>query len=244
MKNLILIASVVATAVATANAQNIISWQDNNGGTIPITGTAGIAPAINWNNSNPTGNGQGMGNLLDNSGAVTTAGFAFTAGVIGTWGIAGVTSPDTDGTYNKLLLSGYANSYSGGGTEVLSLSNINYSVYDLIVYFSSDTAGRTGTVSLGSLTFDFSTIGQPAVQDVSGNAILTQTTDTTGANPSADYAIFSDLSGSAQTVNFLIPNGGGISAFQIVAVPEPGTLALAGLSGLGLLIWRRQMVKL
>jgi hypothetical protein len=74
------------------------------------------------------------------------------------------------------------------------------------------------------------------------NVTFIQTTDTTSANPGANYAEFTGLSGSSQTFTMTIP-GGGIAGMQIVAVPEPGTMALACLGGFALLAWKRRVAK-
>jgi len=77
-----------------------------------------------------------------------------------------------------------------------------------------------------------------------GNAIFGLTTDTGTGNPSADYAIFSGLTGGSQT--FTIANtsdGMGFAGIQIQAVPEPSAMALSVL-GFGLLFrsWRRRKI--
>lgn len=226
MKKTFSLVLLAVAASAVTNAQ-VISWNDNNGYTIPATGTAGIVAVTNWNNSNP-GNGGGMSALSDSTGATTSAGFTVT-GTYGGWGIGGATGPDANGTYNKFLLGGYANTSSGvsGGVEVFSISGIPYSAYNVIVYFSSDTTNRTGTIACANagITYDFTTIGPASVSGT--NAVLVQTTDTTGANPPADYAIFSNLNGGSQTLTLSIPNGGGIAGFQIVATSSTATLSLA-----------------
>src|SRR5208283_420963 len=114
------------------------------------------------------------------------------AGTWGPWQITTVSGADADGTYNRRLLGGYANTSSGVGPEVFSITGIPYSTYNVIVYFSSDTAGRAGTISSANAgqTFDFTTIGPASVNGT--NAVLTQTTDTTGANPLANYAVFTN----------------------------------------------------
>ncbi|HEX9045690.1 MAG TPA: PEP-CTERM sorting domain-containing protein [Verrucomicrobiae bacterium] len=235
MKKSMLLAMGAAMAAVTAHAQSIVSWNDNNGNNIPATGTAGVVAATNWNNSTT-----GMALAYDTGGA-SGASFSI-AGTWGPWGIIAVSGADADGTYNRRLLGGYANTSSGvpGGQEVFTISGIPFATYNVIVYFSSDTANRTGTIASANagITYDFSTIGSPSVSGA--NAVLTQTTDTTGANPLADYAMFSNLSGSSETLTLSIPNGGGIAGFQIVSVPEPGSLALAGIGGLALLFCRRR----
>lgn len=238
----IIAAAVLLTASFTLHAQ-IISWNLDNNGTLGGANVAGVAAAANWNNSwpaNPTVN------LMDNSGAATTLDLAY--GSFNTWSIQGShPGADTDGSYNKELLNGYLNSGPAAwGPSItnsyVSLSQIPYSVYDIYIYFSADTAGRNGSVSDGSTTYYFSTLGSAAISGA--NALFAQTTDTLGVNPGADYAIFSGLSGVSQTLTLNMLSGndqwGGIAGFQVVAVPEPGTLALVTLGGLGVLIFRRR----
>jgi hypothetical protein len=226
---------ILAAAAVTVHAQNIVSWEYNNGNMIPSNGVsfAGVALAPYWNNSRE----EGVANLVANDGSLSGISLTF-ADAFGAWGIGGVSGPDANGTYNKSIFDGYGNTAS---TDTLGLSGISLSLYNVIVYFSSDTDGRTGTISDGTTTYDFSTIMRNQV-DNNPNVTFIQTTDTTGANPGANYAVFTDLSGSSQTFTLATAAGMGIAGMQITPVPEPGTLALAGLGGLGLLI-RRRMFK-
>jgi hypothetical protein len=203
--------NVISTITNNAAGAQIISWNENNSASIPSTGIAGVVSS-NWNNST-------TGIFLnDNNGAATAASFSI-SGSWGAWGIgaSGYGSPDADGTYNRTLLGGYANTSSGVGPEVFSISGIPYTNYNIVVYFSSDTAGRTGTISSANagITFDFTTIGPSSVSGA--NAILTQTTDSSGGNPQANYAIFSNLHASSETLTLNVPDGGGIAGFQIVS---------------------------
>ena len=97
-----------------------------------------------------------------------------------------------------------------------------YAAYDLYVYFSSDAAGRHGTITDGKsgIAYGFSTVGQAAISGA--NAVLIPTTDTTGANPPANYAVFSGLAGSSDTLTLNLPEGGGIAGFQIIARVDSG----------------------
>jgi hypothetical protein len=234
MKQTILL--MFAAAAVTVHAQNIISWEYDNGNLIPPNGSsfAGVVPAPYWNHSQEAG----VANLLASDGSLSGVTLGF-ADQYGAWGIGGVGGPDADGTYNKSIFDGYGNTAS---TDTLSLSGMSSSLYNVIVYFSSDQDGRTGTISDGATTYSFSTIMRNQV-DNNPNVTFIQTTDTGSGNPGANYAVFSGLSGSSQTFTLATSAGMGIAGMQIVAAPEPGTLALAGIGGLGLLVWRRRLVK-
>jgi hypothetical protein len=202
-----------AAAAVTVHAQSIISWEYDNGNRIPVNGSsfAGVASAAYWNYSQ----GSGVANLLASDGSSSGVSLGFSS-AYGTWGIGGVSGPDADGTYNKSIFDGYGN----GGLDTLSLSGISFSQYDVIVYFSSDTDGRTGTVSDGAATYDFSTIMRNQLNN-NPNVTFIQTTDTTGANPGANYAVFTDLTGASQTLTTIhtAAAGLGIAGMQIVAAP-------------------------
>jgi hypothetical protein len=227
MKKTILLAALLISASLAAHAQNVISWAYNNG--LAVSGTAGVVPAINWNLTGDAGSAS-----LGYDNAVASGTTLTLAGGFGAWGIGGG-QQDPDGTYNSAIFDGYYNSIG----STLSLGNISFSTYDVYVYFSSDADGRTGTISDGTTTFSFSTDARAKV-DAHGNFPFVQTSDTGLSHPSADYAVFSNLTGAAQT--FTIANasdGMGFAGIQIVAVPEPSTLALAGLSLLGFAMRRR-----
>lgn len=231
MKPSLLLAVLLTGAASAANAQNIISWAYNNGQAIPATGSAGVLSATNWN---LTGDG-GSASLSYNNATASGTTLSL-AGGFGAWGIGGVSAPDSDGTYNKAIFDGYYNSIG----STLTLGNIPFATYNVYVYFSSDVDGRTGTISDGLTTFSFSTMGISATSG--GNALFSLTTDTGTGNPSADYAIFSGLTGASQT--FTIANasdGMGFAGIQIEAVPEPSAMALSIL-GFGILFrfWQRR----
>jgi hypothetical protein len=186
--------------------------------TVPSTGQAGVILASNWNNSSST---TGSG-LLDNSGTATTVSYSLTTpSAWGGWQISSsVPAQDANGSYNMDMLNDYLNSATAyGNPETLSLSGISFGQYNLYVYISSDTAGRTGSITLGGTTYDFSTEGSAAI--TGPNATFAQSTETTGANPTANYVIFSGLTGASQSVILDIGLGGGIAGFQIVSVTGP-----------------------
>jgi hypothetical protein len=233
-----------------AQAQSVISFNVDVFGTISGGSQyAGVVSAPNWNdtwlmNGNASGStGLTWNNLVNNAGAGTGMSATY-VNYLNWWQYYSIqgSAPgqDSDGSYNRNLLNGFFNdgaSNDGGGAN-LSLASIPFAQYDLYVYFSSDAAGRAGTVNVGSTTYDFSTLGSASIGGA--NAVYTQTTDTLGNNPGANYAVFSGLTGSSQTINVNIANWGGLAGFQIVAVPEPSTMALSLVGATGMLLLRRR----
>jgi len=258
MKLKILCGAAVVLSLLTATTRGqVISWNVDANGTISGANVAGVASAANWNDSwlengnaiNAYGSPTVVNGLVNNSGTATTLSIAYQAW--GFWSVQGsAPGQDADGSYNRNLLNGYLNAGPAAWgppvtNSTIALSQIPYAQYDLYVYFSSDTAGRIGNVSDGTTTYDFTSIGP---SETSGaNALFTRTTDTLGNNPSADYAIFSGETAGSLTIT-CNPLGGndqwlGIAGFQIVAVPEPGTLALGtlGLAVLGAMYRRGRL---
>jgi hypothetical protein len=235
--------SLLIALAATAAAQAAtVSWNYDRFGTVSGSAVAGVVPVANWNNSwpsNPTTD------LVDDSGAGTTIDLSYTS--FNTWSIQG-SDPglDADGSSNSRLLNGYLNAGPAGwGPPVtassITLSQISYANYNIIIYFSADAAGREGQVSNGATTYYFSSLGAPSI--AGANATLTQTNSTSNSDyAGANYAVFTGLSGASQTLTVQMRDNdewGGIAGFQVVAVPEPSAALLGGLGLLALLRRRR-----
>jgi len=214
------ILAIILTGIVPAGA-TVVSWNYDRFGTVEGAAIAGVSPAANWNNSWPA---NPVTNLIDKTGAATTLDIAYTS--YNTWSIVGAgPAVDTDGTSNKRLLNGYLNAGPAPWSPAITsssvaLSQVPYPRYDLIVYFSSDGADREGSVTDGTTTYYFKSLGAPSV--TGGNAILTKATDTTtaGYTVGANYAIFTGLTGASKTVTVQMRDNdewGGIAGFQIVA---------------------------
>jgi len=214
-------------AAATSNA-DVVSWNYDVYGYVFGPRVAGIEPVANWNNSypdNPTTN------LIDDSGTATTVDISYSSHNY--WWVSQPNlwpGQDADSTFNKHLLNGYLNAgYANWGPPQtfsrVVLSQIDYTSYDIIVYFSSDVAGRAGDVTDGTTTYSFNTVGPASV--TGANAVFAQTTDTGGTYATAaNYAVFSGLSGASQTITVQmrdIDAWGGIAGFQIISKQDYAT---------------------
>jgi alpha-galactosidase len=229
-----------------AGPPGIVSWNYDRYSTIPGgTARAGVESATNWNNSwpnNPTVN------LTDENGSPTTVDIIYNS--YNNYSIQGShPGADANGSYNRELLNGYLNS---GNSNVptnssIALTEIPFSYFDVYVYFSSDVAGRIGSVTDGRTGFSFSTLGAASI--AGADAVLTQTADTGSSYPAANYAVFTGLSGASQNIQCNVPLYGGIAGFQIVPRPDPlpgaqlaiqpsggATLTLSWPAGLGSLL--------
>ncbi len=213
-------------AVSVNTLPGMVGWNYDRYGTVSGDRVAGVEPQANWNNSwpdNPTVN------LIDENGEPTTLDITYSS--YNDWSVNGQWGPnpgqDADGTYNRELLNGYLNAGPAGWnppttrSEVV-LSEIPYPEYDIIVYFSSDVAGREGILSNKKTAIRFSAIGPTSV--TGSNAILTEAVAGVTTYEPANYGIFKNLTGSTQTIFVQMRDNdewGGIAAFQVVPHAAP-----------------------
>ncbi|MEO5913240.1 MAG: glycoside hydrolase family 27 protein [Luteolibacter sp.] len=211
-----------ARSATPAGAPQTVSWNYDRFGTVSGTAVAGVVPVANWNNSYPN---NPVIDLIDSSGIATTLDISYSS--YNNWSIQGSTPAlDGNGASNKRLLNGYLNAGPAAWNPStiqtsVGLSQIPHGYYDLIVYFSSDQAGREGQVTDGTTIYQFSSLGPASV--TGSNASLVQTTQT-ATWPGANYAVFSGLRGDSQTVTVKMRDNdewGGIAAVQVVPQTDP-----------------------
>ena len=215
-------------AATPTGLPQVVGWNYDRNGTVSGSAIAGVVPAANWNNSWPN---NPVSNLIDSAGLPTTLDISYSS--YNTWSIQGsAPAVDGDGTSNKRLLNGYLNAGPAGWNpsttrSSITLSQIPHGYYDVVVYFSSDQAGREGQVTDGTTTYHFATLGAASI--AGANATLIRTTQTSAsAWPSANYAVFSGLIGEDQTVAVQMRDNdewGGIAAIQVIPQIDPLSLA-------------------
>lgn len=193
------------------------------------TDVAGAFPQANWNNLSGS---NGTGVPLTDSTGTTITGAAVSYSSPNDFHAANDTS-----TPNRKLLNGYLDNHPGN-TDTVTVSGIQYAKYDVYAYVGSGAGGRSGSVTIGGTTYDYNATGDPG-------GSFTQTTDTAGKYPNADYALFTGLTGSSFTLNQNIagpnPYNSGLFGLQVVeetpasAAPEPSQLAGLGFAAFGAL---------
>lgn len=228
LKTTLVLCSLLATTTLTVPAQTltnpcpnrVISWNLDDWSTINPTDLAGLAPATNWVDSwlnNVTTA------LPDNTGIATAMDLNY--GSFNSWHVQGNHAGlDANGTANRELLNGYLNSgpaaWGPWTTNTwVSLTNVPYAAYDVIVYFNADASGRKCSIEGPNATYNFSTMGS-AVRSGPSATFLPTTETSAGVYPTADFAVWQGLtSPNARFTTY--PQSGndqwlGICGFQVV----------------------------
>ena len=239
-----------------------------NGTALTPTQVAGVLPQDNFNivTSESTGNNVGSAGytgmaggpvtLVDSTGS-NAAGVQFSWVDSNNWHTttAGYTTPSTNGN-NGALFSGESQGAFSPGTY--KFNNLAAGNYDLIAYTVNDSAPSSGAGYVGvvSIAVNGTSTGntyydpnQPEGAWIA-NQTFVQATSTTlaGATTAANYVEFAGLNvpfgGGYITLSNLTPAGStsaaSVNALQLVAVPEPATLGLFALGGMGLLLAARK----
>jgi len=192
---------------------------------------AGVALQQNWNNA--SGSSGSLSYLVDDYGSATSANVSWSAW--SDWHVDNGTA-----TGDARLMSGYLDKGWGDQDINITFSDIPYPIYDVYVYVGSSNAGAMAHVTDGTTSYSFTNDSyHPGFQQ----SDYSFTYDTDDLFPAANYAVFSGLTSSSVSISLdHVSQGGascdevlGIFAVQIVTIPEPMTMALLGLGGLGLI---------
>ena len=261
---------VLAAFAGAAKAQSIgIDWY---GGSAAGTGTgnqtqmqpsetAGVVPQANWNSF--LGEPQaGNGSLVLSDGSPSGATVTWMSN--NDWD----TNLDQSLSLNHKMMLGYLDTNDTSITNV-TVSGLPASLtgpgYNVIIYFDGDNGTGTGEHRVGryelngvsmwgrdaGTRFDGIFTQAQTLTDPAPGLTGTQLDDQDAAVatvPAGNYMIFSGLNSADLTLNIQasVSQGGtnraAINGMQIVAIPEPSTVALFVMGGLGLgLVARRRL---
>jgi hypothetical protein len=208
-------------AAATASAQSLIDIQFNSD--TQQTGAAVIGQSGDYWNQLTTDSG--TSSLLDSQGA--------SSGVSFTWASSGIYSPSSSfGGGDASLMGGYVINYIFDGSQTMSFANLSADAsYTLYIYTQGDSYsnGRETSVTVSGTTYTTTPTDATATTFIAGQNYLeiTGTTDGSGNLQFTYQAPVDEANGNQADIN-------GIQ-LSITSVPEPSTLALAALGGLGML---------
>jgi len=234
----------VSAAVIGVNFTNDAAWS------LAAADSAGVVPAANWNNivSTLQSGSSTISDLMDDSGTATTADMTY----FNAFWHDGTSTATPDTTLN----SGYTNttatangviSVSGLGTDFTSNG------YNVIVYLSgtdsmgANTPAEFGANIGGGADQWIRAIRRTPVSGTFASTTFSTEQDAQDSSTESNYILFTGLTGASFDLNVLKDpdstagwSRAAVKGVQIVSVPEPSSLILFGLFGLGVILPRRR----
>lgn len=178
-----------------------------------VTGSAGVVPAVNWNNfGGTTGSGN---NLIDDGGTATDTDIQWTA-------TASWFSGTPEGTQDANLMDGYlavnVQTYDYG----VSITNIPYNSYDVYAYFGCNNMGANGKIRINDEGTEYFYKVAGILPTFNGFQNVTSISST---DPGlGNYCVFTNIVGGSLTIKTAMNGGGadsGLMGFQIVDAGDP-----------------------
>ncbi len=196
-----------------------LNFDTNRGaGTYPVTGSAGVVPISNWNNQGALNQSTPL--ALSNSTGLNSGATVTWSGVVDHYDAFGA----SEANQNSQLVNAYLDHSSSASPIQITLANVLYSSYNVYVYLSSDQNGRTASVSIGGTTYYYGTEANGGGTNAAVNLVQTTSTSS-GSTPSANYAEFTNVTGSSFTITqTLISGNSGVAGVEIVG-NAPATFA-------------------
>jgi len=182
--------------------------------TFGSTAVVGVVPVNNWNTvlaSYNTSTTVASGTLVDNSGATTNMSFS----TVQAFNWSDINNPTND---TARLLNG---SIGHSGTGSVTVSNLPYAFYDVIMYYSPNGAsnGTKATISATGYSGPNNFTNWGGVNIAGSRTNFVQATVANGSTTGANYARFNQLTASSFTMTIADSGGTGnnsLYGFQVV----------------------------
>jgi len=147
MKKMLVLLVVLGFAGVASAAGMIGVNMGSNEASLASTDVAGVAPQDNWNNA-PGGSGN-LSNVVDDDGLATSADASWSSW--GTWHCNAHLG--TDG--HSKMMYGYLDPVWGDWSATVTISDIPYDLYNVIVYVGTNNNGMTSHVTDGTTTYSY-----------------------------------------------------------------------------------------